>query len=154
MWEKEVDNPTPKQFRHTDSTTTKRKTSICQILGWNLMTVCTKNVFLLMICILKIVDRNNCSHVLPYTRGQCSTSCGLGAVWRTLACSTGSDSDCDPAKRPAPAQRCYLRPCATWKVPEWSKVRTLVLFCQNALDFMYLQWHEVSLINIAHWALR
>ncbi|XP_035507585.1 LOW QUALITY PROTEIN: A disintegrin and metalloproteinase with thrombospondin motifs 7 [Morone saxatilis] len=51
----------------------------------------------------------------------CSTSCGLGAIWRTLACSTGSDSDCDPAKRPAPAQRCYLRPCSTWKVEEWSK---------------------------------
>ncbi|XP_054468557.1 A disintegrin and metalloproteinase with thrombospondin motifs 7 [Anoplopoma fimbria] len=51
----------------------------------------------------------------------CSTSCGLGAIWRTLACSTGSDSDCDPAKRPAPAQRCYLRPCSTWKVEDWSK---------------------------------
>ncbi|XP_053177838.1 A disintegrin and metalloproteinase with thrombospondin motifs 7 [Scomber japonicus] len=51
----------------------------------------------------------------------CSTSCGLGAIWRTLACSTGSDSDCDPAKRPAPAQRCYLRPCSMWKVGNWSK---------------------------------
>ncbi|XP_058484781.1 A disintegrin and metalloproteinase with thrombospondin motifs 7 [Solea solea] len=51
----------------------------------------------------------------------CSTSCGLGAIWRTLACSTGSDSDCDPAKRPAPALRCYIRPCSTWKVGEWSK---------------------------------
>ncbi|XP_008302852.1 A disintegrin and metalloproteinase with thrombospondin motifs 7 [Stegastes partitus] len=51
----------------------------------------------------------------------CSTTCGLGAIWRTLACSTGLDSDCDPAKRPAPAQRCYLRPCSTWKVGEWSK---------------------------------
>ncbi|XP_040896315.1 A disintegrin and metalloproteinase with thrombospondin motifs 7 [Toxotes jaculatrix] len=51
----------------------------------------------------------------------CSTTCGLGAIWRTLACSTGSDSDCDPAKRPAPAQRCYLRPCSMWKVGEWSK---------------------------------
>ncbi|XP_074477851.1 A disintegrin and metalloproteinase with thrombospondin motifs 7 isoform X1 [Sebastes fasciatus] len=51
----------------------------------------------------------------------CSTSCGLGAIWRTLACSTGSDSDCNPAKRPAPAQRCYLRPCSIWKVEEWNK---------------------------------
>ncbi|XP_042265072.1 A disintegrin and metalloproteinase with thrombospondin motifs 7 isoform X2 [Thunnus maccoyii] len=51
----------------------------------------------------------------------CSTTCGLGAIWRTLACSTGSDADCDPAKRPAPAQRCYLRPCSMWKVGEWSK---------------------------------
>ncbi|KAG8001232.1 A disintegrin and metalloproteinase with thrombospondin motifs 7 [Nibea albiflora] len=51
----------------------------------------------------------------------CSTSCGLGAIWRTLACSSGSDSDCDPAKRPAPAQRCYLRPCSRWKAEEWTK---------------------------------
>ncbi|XP_047437558.1 A disintegrin and metalloproteinase with thrombospondin motifs 7 [Mugil cephalus] len=51
----------------------------------------------------------------------CSTSCGLGAIWRPLACSTGADSDCDPAKRPAPAQRCYLRPCSSWKIGEWSK---------------------------------
>uniref|UniRef100_A0A8C3ARR5 ADAM metallopeptidase with thrombospondin type 1 motif 7 n=1 Tax=Cyclopterus lumpus TaxID=8103 RepID=A0A8C3ARR5_CYCLU len=51
----------------------------------------------------------------------CSTSCGLGAIWRTLACHTGLDSDCDPAKRPAPAQRCYLRPCSTWKVEAWTK---------------------------------
>ncbi|XP_033973053.1 A disintegrin and metalloproteinase with thrombospondin motifs 7 [Trematomus bernacchii] len=51
----------------------------------------------------------------------CSTSCGLGAIWRTLACSTGSNSGCNPAKRPAPAQRCYLRPCSTWKLEEWSE---------------------------------
>ncbi|XP_071778586.2 A disintegrin and metalloproteinase with thrombospondin motifs 7 [Centroberyx gerrardi] len=51
----------------------------------------------------------------------CSTSCGLGAIWRALACSTGSDSDCDPAKRPVPARRCYLRPCSTWKMGEWTK---------------------------------
>ncbi|XP_054626711.1 A disintegrin and metalloproteinase with thrombospondin motifs 7 isoform X3 [Dunckerocampus dactyliophorus] len=51
----------------------------------------------------------------------CSTSCGLGAIWRTLACSTGSEFDCDPAKRPTPAQRCYLRPCSMWKIGEWSK---------------------------------
>ncbi|KAK7912482.1 hypothetical protein WMY93_012693 [Mugilogobius chulae] len=44
-----------------------------------------------------------------------------GAVWRSLSCSTGSESDCDPAKRPAPAQRCYLRPCSTWKSSPWSK---------------------------------
>lgn len=51
----------------------------------------------------------------------CSTTCGLGAIWRTLTCSTGSNSDCDPAKRPAPAQRCYLRPCSMWKIGDWSK---------------------------------
>uniref|UniRef100_A0A669DHA8 ADAM metallopeptidase with thrombospondin type 1 motif 7 n=1 Tax=Oreochromis niloticus TaxID=8128 RepID=A0A669DHA8_ORENI len=58
---------------------------------------------------------------MSYVYGQCSTTCGLGAIWRTLTCSTGSQSDCDPTKRPAPAQRCYLRPCSTWKVGEWSK---------------------------------
>ncbi|XP_061558933.1 A disintegrin and metalloproteinase with thrombospondin motifs 7 [Phycodurus eques] len=51
----------------------------------------------------------------------CSTSCGLGAIWRTLACSTGSESDCDPAKRPTPAQRCYMRPCSMWRIGEWTK---------------------------------
>ncbi|CAL8243896.1 unnamed protein product [Lota lota] len=51
----------------------------------------------------------------------CSTSCGLGAIWRRLACSTGTDSECDPANRPAPARRCYLRPCSAWKTGEWSK---------------------------------
>uniref|UniRef100_A0AAY5EWT5 Peptidase M12B domain-containing protein n=1 Tax=Electrophorus electricus TaxID=8005 RepID=A0AAY5EWT5_ELEEL len=51
----------------------------------------------------------------------CSTSCGLGAVWRPVRCSTGNDSDCDLAKRPAPARRCYLRPCAAWRASQWSK---------------------------------
>ncbi|XP_077375099.1 A disintegrin and metalloproteinase with thrombospondin motifs 7 [Festucalex cinctus] len=51
----------------------------------------------------------------------CSTSCGLGAIWRTLTCSTGSKSDCDPDKRPTPAQRCYLRPCSMWRIGEWTK---------------------------------
>ncbi|XP_068173178.1 A disintegrin and metalloproteinase with thrombospondin motifs 7 isoform X2 [Antennarius striatus] len=61
------------------------------------------------------------AHWVTGSWSSCSTSCGLGAIWRTLACSTGSESDCDPAKRPPPAQRCYLRPCATWKVEEWNK---------------------------------
>ncbi|KAL6468877.1 hypothetical protein MHYP_G00224010 [Metynnis hypsauchen] len=51
----------------------------------------------------------------------CSTSCGLGAIWRSVHCSTGNDSDCDMPKRPAPARRCYLRPCSTWKMSNWSK---------------------------------
>uniref|UniRef100_A0A8C9YR72 ADAM metallopeptidase with thrombospondin type 1 motif 7 n=1 Tax=Sander lucioperca TaxID=283035 RepID=A0A8C9YR72_SANLU len=66
-------------------------------------------------------QENTATHWVTGNWSACSTSCGLGAIWRTLACSTGSDSDCDPAKRPAPAQRCYLRPCSTWKVEEWSK---------------------------------
>ncbi|XP_016119474.1 A disintegrin and metalloproteinase with thrombospondin motifs 12-like [Sinocyclocheilus grahami] len=51
----------------------------------------------------------------------CSTSCGLGAIWRSVSCSTGDGSDCDLATRPVPARRCYLRPCSAWKIGEWSK---------------------------------
>ncbi|KAL1007674.1 hypothetical protein UPYG_G00090020 [Umbra pygmaea] len=51
----------------------------------------------------------------------CSTSCGLGAIWRLVVCSTGLDSDCDLAKRPAPARRCYLRPCSSWRIGNWTK---------------------------------
>ncbi|XP_023808685.1 A disintegrin and metalloproteinase with thrombospondin motifs 7 [Oryzias latipes] len=51
----------------------------------------------------------------------CSTSCGLGAVWRAVTCSTGKDSDCHSSKKPPPARQCYLRPCSMWKVGEWSK---------------------------------
>ncbi|XP_016339498.1 A disintegrin and metalloproteinase with thrombospondin motifs 7 [Sinocyclocheilus anshuiensis] len=51
----------------------------------------------------------------------CSTSCGLGAIWRSVSCSTGDESDCDLATRPVPARRCYLRPCSAWKIGEWSK---------------------------------
>lgn len=70
----------------------------------------------------------------------CSTSCGLGAIWRTLACSTGSDSDCDPAKRPAPAQRCYLRPCSTWKMEDWSKCSKN---CEGGTKFREVQCFDL-----------
>uniref|UniRef100_A0AAX7UEN0 Peptidase M12B domain-containing protein n=1 Tax=Astatotilapia calliptera TaxID=8154 RepID=A0AAX7UEN0_ASTCA len=82
----------------------------------------------LFLCVLVffVHPASNCaaqndSNMSYYVYEQCSTTCGLGAIWRTLTCSTGSQSDCDPAKRPAPAQRCYLRPCSTWKIGEWSK---------------------------------
>uniref|UniRef100_F6ULE4 ADAM metallopeptidase with thrombospondin type 1 motif 7 n=1 Tax=Macaca mulatta TaxID=9544 RepID=F6ULE4_MACMU len=52
---------------------------------------------------------------------QCSTTCGLGAVWRSVRCSSGRDEDCAPAGRPQPARRCHLRPCATWHSGNWSK---------------------------------
>uniref|UniRef100_A0A2K6AI53 ADAM metallopeptidase with thrombospondin type 1 motif 7 n=1 Tax=Mandrillus leucophaeus TaxID=9568 RepID=A0A2K6AI53_MANLE len=52
---------------------------------------------------------------------QCSTTCGLGAVWRSVRCSSGRDEDCAPAGRPQPACRCHLRPCATWHSGNWSK---------------------------------
>ncbi|KAI5101712.1 A disintegrin and metalloproteinase with thrombospondin motifs 12, partial [Silurus meridionalis] len=46
---------------------------------------------------------------------ECSTSCGLGAVWRSVACSSGHDSDCSSTAKPEPAQHCNLQPCAVWR---------------------------------------
>uniref|UniRef100_A0A8C0KUZ2 A disintegrin and metalloproteinase with thrombospondin motifs 7 n=1 Tax=Canis lupus dingo TaxID=286419 RepID=A0A8C0KUZ2_CANLU len=51
----------------------------------------------------------------------CSTTCGLGAVWRPVRCSSGREEDCAPAGRPQPARRCHLRPCAAWHAGNWSK---------------------------------
>ncbi|KAL0628600.1 A disintegrin and metalloproteinase with thrombospondin motifs 12 [Plecturocebus cupreus] len=56
---------------------------------------------------------------------RCSTTCGLGAYWRRVECSTQMDSDCAAIQRPDPAKRCHLRPCAGWKVGNWSKSLTL-----------------------------
>ncbi|XP_062943282.1 A disintegrin and metalloproteinase with thrombospondin motifs 12 isoform X2 [Cynocephalus volans] len=52
---------------------------------------------------------------------ECSTTCGLGAYWRSVECSTQVDTDCAAIQRPDPAKRCHLRPCAGWKVGNWSK---------------------------------
>uniref|UniRef100_A0A8C5VK50 ADAM metallopeptidase with thrombospondin type 1 motif 12 n=1 Tax=Microcebus murinus TaxID=30608 RepID=A0A8C5VK50_MICMU len=52
---------------------------------------------------------------------ECSTTCGLGAYWRRVECSTQTDSDCAAIQRPDPAKRCHLRPCAGWRVGNWSK---------------------------------
>lgn len=52
---------------------------------------------------------------------QCSTTCGLGASWRLVRCSSGREEDCAPEGRPQPARRCHLRPCATWHAGNWSK---------------------------------
>ncbi|XP_077922629.1 A disintegrin and metalloproteinase with thrombospondin motifs 12 [Halichoerus grypus] len=52
---------------------------------------------------------------------ECSTSCGLGAYWRSVDCSTGTDSDCAAVQKPDPAKRCHLRPCTSWRVGVWSK---------------------------------
>ncbi|XP_016053234.1 PREDICTED: A disintegrin and metalloproteinase with thrombospondin motifs 7, partial [Miniopterus natalensis] len=52
---------------------------------------------------------------------ECSTSCGLGASWRSVRCSSGQEADCVPEGRPQPARRCHLRPCATWHAGNWSK---------------------------------
>ncbi|KAM9331023.1 A disintegrin and metalloproteinase with thrombospondin motifs 12 [Gastrophryne carolinensis] len=52
---------------------------------------------------------------------ECSTTCGLGAFWRHVECSTGIEADCGHIKKPDPARRCHLRPCATWRTGNWSK---------------------------------
>nr|XP_056721739.1 A disintegrin and metalloproteinase with thrombospondin motifs 7 [Euleptes europaea] len=52
---------------------------------------------------------------------ECSTTCGLGAIWRAVRCSSGKNEDCSPTRRPVPARRCYLRPCSSWRVGNWSK---------------------------------
>ncbi|KAM9446411.1 A disintegrin and metalloproteinase with thrombospondin motifs 12-like [Clarias gariepinus] len=46
---------------------------------------------------------------------ECSTSCGLGAVWRSVVCSSGRDPDCSSTAKPEPAQHCNLQPCAVWR---------------------------------------
>ncbi|KAL8197373.1 UNVERIFIED_CONTAM: hypothetical protein K2H54_021806 [Gekko kuhli] len=52
---------------------------------------------------------------------ECSTTCGLGAIWRTVRCSSGVEEDCSATRKPIPARRCYLRPCSSWHVGNWSK---------------------------------
>ncbi|NXF35935.1 ATS7 metalloproteinase, partial [Nyctibius bracteatus] len=52
---------------------------------------------------------------------ECSATCGVGAIWRSVRCSTGSDDGCAAANRPVPARRCSLRPCSSWHVGNWSK---------------------------------
>ncbi|XP_067470885.1 A disintegrin and metalloproteinase with thrombospondin motifs 12 [Thunnus thynnus] len=52
---------------------------------------------------------------------ECSTTCGIGAIWRKVACSSQNDEDCANMKRPEPARTCHLQPCATWQSGSWSK---------------------------------
>ncbi|KAL6079546.1 hypothetical protein STEG23_038101, partial [Scotinomys teguina] len=52
---------------------------------------------------------------------KCSTTCGLGAYWRSVECSTGMNADCAAIQRPDPAKKCHLRPCAGWRVGNWSE---------------------------------
>nr|XP_033476478.1 A disintegrin and metalloproteinase with thrombospondin motifs 12 [Epinephelus lanceolatus] len=52
---------------------------------------------------------------------ECSTTCGIGAIWRTVVCSSQKDEDCANIKRPEPARTCHLQPCATWQSGSWSK---------------------------------
>uniref|UniRef100_A0A8C9SL74 ADAM metallopeptidase with thrombospondin type 1 motif, 12 n=1 Tax=Scleropages formosus TaxID=113540 RepID=A0A8C9SL74_SCLFO len=51
----------------------------------------------------------------------CSATCGVGAMWRTVTCSSLREAHCAGIHRPEPARRCHLRPCATWHSGSWSK---------------------------------
>ncbi|KAL1783339.1 A disintegrin and metalloproteinase with thrombospondin motifs 12, partial [Sigmodon hispidus] len=61
------------------------------------------------------------AHWITGNWSKCSTTCGLGAYWRTVECSTGMNADCAAIQRPDPAKRCHLRPCAGWRVGNWSE---------------------------------
>lgn len=52
---------------------------------------------------------------------ECSTTCGIGAMWRTVVCSSQNEKDCASSERPEPARTCHLQPCATWQSGSWSK---------------------------------
>uniref|UniRef100_A0A1A7WAZ4 ADAM metallopeptidase with thrombospondin type 1 motif, 12 n=1 Tax=Iconisemion striatum TaxID=60296 RepID=A0A1A7WAZ4_9TELE len=52
---------------------------------------------------------------------ECSTTCGIGAVWRSVMCSSQNEEHCANMKRPEPARTCHLQPCATWQTGSWSK---------------------------------
>ncbi|XP_009983953.1 PREDICTED: A disintegrin and metalloproteinase with thrombospondin motifs 12-like, partial [Tauraco erythrolophus] len=52
---------------------------------------------------------------------ECSTTCGMGTFWRHVECSSGNTSRCQHMKKPDPARKCYVRPCASWKTGNWSK---------------------------------
>uniref|UniRef100_A0A4W5KAS0 ADAM metallopeptidase with thrombospondin type 1 motif, 12 n=1 Tax=Hucho hucho TaxID=62062 RepID=A0A4W5KAS0_9TELE len=72
--------------------------------------------------------------------GQCSTSCGLGAVWRPVLCSSQQESDCANLKRPEPARTCHLRPCATWLSGIWSK-------CPKGCEVVGWKQREVQCVD-------
>uniref|UniRef100_A0A674B8I1 ADAM metallopeptidase with thrombospondin type 1 motif, 12 n=1 Tax=Salmo trutta TaxID=8032 RepID=A0A674B8I1_SALTR len=72
--------------------------------------------------------------------GQCSTSCGLGAVWRPVLCSSQQESDCANLKRPEPARTCHLRPCATWLSGNWSK-------CPKGCEVVGRRQREVQCVD-------
>ncbi|XP_049618973.1 A disintegrin and metalloproteinase with thrombospondin motifs 12 isoform X1 [Syngnathus scovelli] len=52
---------------------------------------------------------------------ECSTTCGIGAIWRKVTCSSQKDEDCAGTKKPEPARTCRLQPCAIWQSGSWSK---------------------------------
>ncbi|KAM5264414.1 A disintegrin and metalloproteinase with thrombospondin motifs 12 [Ctenodactylus gundi] len=69
----------------------------------------------------QLMNDRSPAHWIVGNWSECSTTCGLGAYWRSVECSTHVDADCMSIQRPDPAKKCHLRPCAGWKVGNWSK---------------------------------
>ncbi|XP_009701782.1 PREDICTED: A disintegrin and metalloproteinase with thrombospondin motifs 7, partial [Cariama cristata] len=76
---------------------------------------------------------------------QCSATCGVGAIWRTVRCSTGSDDGCTAANKPVPARRCSLRPCSSWRVGNWIRPNaTRPCNTRPCTTWVVGSWGEVS----------
>ncbi|XP_047448785.1 A disintegrin and metalloproteinase with thrombospondin motifs 12 [Mugil cephalus] len=71
---------------------------------------------------------------------ECSTTCGIGAIWRTVQCSSNTDEDCASMKRPEPARTCLLQPCATWQSGSWSK-------CPDDCALVGRRYREVQCVD-------
>ncbi|XP_029296255.1 A disintegrin and metalloproteinase with thrombospondin motifs 12-like [Cottoperca gobio] len=71
---------------------------------------------------------------------ECSTTCGIGAIWRTVVCSSQNDEDCANMKRPEPARTCHLQPCATWQSGSWSK-------CPDDCALVGRRYREVQCVD-------
>lgn len=79
------------------------------------------SIMLLYVSLAKLTEAEVFFFMMPISF-QCSTTCGIGALWRTVVCSSENDEDCANMKRPEPARTCHLQPCATWKTGSWTKV--------------------------------
>nr|XP_040051232.1 A disintegrin and metalloproteinase with thrombospondin motifs 12 isoform X2 [Gasterosteus aculeatus aculeatus]XP_040051233.1 A disintegrin and metalloproteinase with thrombospondin motifs 12 isoform X3 [Gasterosteus aculeatus aculeatus] len=71
---------------------------------------------------------------------ECSTTCGIGAIWRTVVCSSQKDEDCASVKRPEPARTCHLQPCAIWHSGSWSK-------CPDSCVVVARRYREVQCVD-------
>ncbi|XP_028269800.1 A disintegrin and metalloproteinase with thrombospondin motifs 12-like [Parambassis ranga] len=71
---------------------------------------------------------------------ECSTTCGLGAIWRAVMCSSENDEDCAKMKRPEPARTCHLQPCAIWQSGSWSK-------CPDTCPLVGRRYRDVQCVD-------
>ncbi|KAK7934407.1 hypothetical protein WMY93_005303 [Mugilogobius chulae] len=71
---------------------------------------------------------------------ECSTTCGIGAMWRAVVCSSQNEEDCLHTERPEPARTCHLQPCATWHSGTWSK-------CPDECDVVARRHRDVQCVD-------